>query len=289
MTEWCKKEQCWDYVRALALDLPAELPPEMQSAPGGDAGSTGKPSEPVSHEDLENMDRCRQVDGATWLKIHAWGTRTGLLKSWQAGIAHTLAGYAANSWSHPPSPKQARQGVQILDLAAEHGELEKNHLGSIAGVTQNSQRLAAGNLYSVDHCASSSRRSKELHEPRGEIGIHLTLPENENIPSRGHKLLLVLPIAFDVSSEFFLPEFSARLRHIRVAAVVAMPKAPVDKYHSSSRRKCDIGTAGQVLDVQSVSIAKAMQQAPDRKFGTGVGPADAPLMRGTTFRGHYVC
>jgi hypothetical protein len=105
VTEWCKKEQCWDHVRALALDLPAALPPEIQSADGGVAG---KPSEPVSHEDLENMDRCRQVDGATWLKIHAWGTRTGLLKGWQAGIAHTLAGYAANNWSRAPSSKQAR-------------------------------------------------------------------------------------------------------------------------------------------------------------------------------------
>jgi len=128
VTEWCKKEQCWDHVRALALEFPAVLPREIQSAPDGGTGSAGSPADALSHEDLENIDRCRQVDGATWLSIHGWGSRTGLLKSWQAGIAHTLAGYAANGWSRAPSPKQARQGVQILDLAAEHGELKKGAL-----------------------------------------------------------------------------------------------------------------------------------------------------------------
>jgi hypothetical protein len=65
---------------------------------------------------------------------------------------------------------------------------------------------------------------------------------------------------------------------------VPMPKAPVDEYHLPSRRKCDIGTPGQVLRVQPVSIAKAMQQTPDRQFGTGIDAADAPHQGGTAFR-----
>jgi hypothetical protein len=105
----------------------------MQSSTHGDGASTGKSTDGVSREDLENIDRCRQVDGATWLRIHGWGTRTGLLKSWQAGIAHTLAGYAANNWSRAPSPKQARHGVQILELAAQHGELDRAGLQAEPG------------------------------------------------------------------------------------------------------------------------------------------------------------
>jgi hypothetical protein len=158
----------------------------------------------------------------------------------------------------------------------------------------NSRRIfsvRSPNLCRMNANSTSSRRSKKLHQPSGEIGIgiHLTLPENENIPSGICKLLLVLSIALDIPGELLLPEFSARFGHIRVAAIVAMPKAPVDKYYSPSRRKYNIGTAGQVLRVQPVPIAKAMQQTPDRQFGTGVDATDAPHQSGPAFRGHNVC
>ncbi len=126
ITEWCKKEQCWDHVRSLSLELPEILPAEMQSATDGYGADRGTPAETVSYEDLQNVQRCREIDATTWLSIHAWGTQSGLLERWQAGIAHTLAGYAANRWSRAPSPKQARQAVKILNLAAEHGALEKS-------------------------------------------------------------------------------------------------------------------------------------------------------------------
>ena len=125
VTEWCKKEQCWDGIRALSLSLPAELPAEMQAATDGDGNTHATPAGGISHEDLQSIERCRQVDGETWLKIHAWGTRSGNLERWQSGIAHTLAGYAASGWTRGPSPKQARQAVKILNLAAEHGVLDQ--------------------------------------------------------------------------------------------------------------------------------------------------------------------
>lgn len=122
VTEWCKKEQCWNQIRELSLELPDVLPVEIQGpAPSG--GRAVENGERLSHEDLQNMERCRQIDGSTWLEIHAWGIRTGLLQGWQAGIAHTLAGYAASGWSRGPSAKQARQGVKILALAVEHSGL----------------------------------------------------------------------------------------------------------------------------------------------------------------------
>jgi hypothetical protein len=85
------------------------------------------PAGGISHEDLQSIERCRQIDGPTWLKIHAWGSQTGNLERWQAGIAHMLAGYAANGWTRGPSPKQARHAVKILNFAAlEHGLLESD-------------------------------------------------------------------------------------------------------------------------------------------------------------------
>jgi hypothetical protein len=128
VTEWCKKEQCWETVRALSLPLPATLPVEMHAATDGDGSRWATPAGGISNEDLDSIERVRQVDGPTWLKISAWGSRSGLLQKWQYGIAHTLAGYAAGGWTRGPSPKQARHAVTILNLAAEHGVLEPDRL-----------------------------------------------------------------------------------------------------------------------------------------------------------------
>ncbi len=127
VTEWCKKERCWNDVRELSFSLPTTLPPELrQVRASGDSGA-GKGADAMSREDLEDMERCRRVDGPTWLHVHAWGKRAGVLQSWQAGIAHTLAGYAAADWERPPSPKQARHGARILALAVEHGVLDSDY------------------------------------------------------------------------------------------------------------------------------------------------------------------
>jgi hypothetical protein len=120
VTEWCKKEACWNAITAVTLEIGDPMPEEFSSEVEGGWTETGGT---MSADDYENIERCKKVDGETWLKLHAWGSRTGVLQKWQAGIAHTLASYAANGWSRSPSPKQARQAVKILNLAAEHDVL----------------------------------------------------------------------------------------------------------------------------------------------------------------------
>jgi hypothetical protein len=125
VTEWAKKENCWSALRASDLPLPAKLPPELASLTlaRGERGGALLPaqSENVAPDDYRNIEICKEVDGPIWLRIHAWGKRTGALRSWQIGIAHTLAGYAASGWEHGPSFKQARQGMCIIDIARRSG------------------------------------------------------------------------------------------------------------------------------------------------------------------------
>ena len=71
----------------------------------------------MTPEDLENIAICKRLDGPAWLRIHSWGQQTGSLQKWEYGIAHTLSGYAANSWQQSPSPKQAKHGARIVQLA----------------------------------------------------------------------------------------------------------------------------------------------------------------------------
>ena len=120
VTEWAKKDDCWIEIRALDLAIPNELPDELRTGMTP-SGRRYNAEEDLSPQDLENTARCKKVDGATWLKIHAWGLASGELKKWQYGIAHTLSSYAAAGWSRSPSPKQAKQAVKILELAQAHG------------------------------------------------------------------------------------------------------------------------------------------------------------------------
>jgi hypothetical protein len=58
-----------------------------------------------------------QVSAEAWFQVSDWGRKTGNLKAWQSGIAHTLSGYASGGWEKVPSAKQANQAVKILELA----------------------------------------------------------------------------------------------------------------------------------------------------------------------------
>ena len=119
VTEWCKKEDCWKSIRNMTLPLSDPIPLELKGHTEP-SGRRGRRATPLTPADYENIAECKRLNGDQWLKIHAWGVRTGLLAKWQCGIAQTLAGYAANVWDREPSHKQARQGVAILEVAKQH-------------------------------------------------------------------------------------------------------------------------------------------------------------------------
>jgi hypothetical protein len=133
VTEWCKKEACWQHLRALGLELGAELPPEFGAvaAPKTDPGR--QMDGPANAAYLSIVDRCKRIEGETWLKIAAWGASTSQLQEWQSGIAHTLAGYAATGWKRSPSPKQAKHAIKILEIAAEYEVISPSVLKSAGG------------------------------------------------------------------------------------------------------------------------------------------------------------
>jgi hypothetical protein len=126
VTEWCKKEDCWRVIQGLKLSVPAGLEKEMKGTQP--LPTVGRPSarrsEVLATEDRENIARVMNVDAVTWLKIHDWGKRTGLLKDWQYGIALTLCNYAADDWGKVPSAKQAKHGVEILEIASPNMNAE---------------------------------------------------------------------------------------------------------------------------------------------------------------------
>ena len=123
VTEWCKAEDCWRHMQTVNVSVSSRLEEEL---------SEGQPLPTVgdmrqrrgvglSAEDRENIARVMQVKPEDWLHLIGWGSRSQKLRGWQIGIATTLAGYAAASWTKVPSQKQAKRGREILRVAEEHG------------------------------------------------------------------------------------------------------------------------------------------------------------------------
>lgn len=112
-TEWFKSELCWKNLRDVAKDWTI---PESVKAELTIVGGTGRL---ISHTVENHIAKCLEVSAETWFKIQMWGSETGRLLDWQCGIANTLAGYAAAGWKRKPSEKQAKRGVEILELAEE--------------------------------------------------------------------------------------------------------------------------------------------------------------------------
>jgi hypothetical protein len=119
--EWCKKEECWKAIRPKSLALPDELPCEIHGAGGNGRGEKAVSPSNLSPAELDAIHRCQGIGAQQWIAISQWGSESGILQDWQCGIAGTLGTYAARDWARAPSAKQARHGVEILNLAEQEG------------------------------------------------------------------------------------------------------------------------------------------------------------------------
>ncbi len=121
-TEWAKKEACWEAFKTVLPALPELLPPELVQqggtvAPAGHIGSAGSA---LTNDDLMLISRARKIAATEWLEIANWGKRDR--RTYRlAGIASTLAEYAADGWSRSPSVKQAKWGLELARMHEEAG------------------------------------------------------------------------------------------------------------------------------------------------------------------------
>ncbi|MGC1301959.1 MAG: AIPR family protein [Caulobacteraceae bacterium] len=116
VTEFSKKEECWERIRMLALARPASSTPEMRDS---QALSNATLAAPISQTNM--IDRCMALNGTAWAAVVAWATGSATVTEFDKKVAHTLLGYAMNDWQHRPSERQAPIGVRVLDLAERAG------------------------------------------------------------------------------------------------------------------------------------------------------------------------
>lgn len=116
VTEWCKKDEGWNYIKVLDLGITGDMPPEIISEA---ADVDEAPPHLVNGEDLVGL--CCRLDGAAWARVIAWGAENGRIAKFDQRVAHTLAGYALQGWQKRPSLKQAAIGARVLRTAEHAG------------------------------------------------------------------------------------------------------------------------------------------------------------------------
>lgn len=123
VTEWCKKEGCWDRIQSLSLPAASALTPELIEAHADD--------EPVTATTLAGAQDgpngadpvvlCCSLDGAAWARVIAWAAAPGCVADFDRQVAHTVSGLALRGWQQRPSPKQAVRGARVIDAARRAG------------------------------------------------------------------------------------------------------------------------------------------------------------------------
>lgn len=116
VTEWAKRQACWDRLSALRIPLPTGLGARTK----GSRRTTGEASiDSPSREEAELIRRVADVEADVWQSLYHWAWETDNLEAWQRGIARTLAAYKRSR--REPTRKQATQAAKILDEAARLG------------------------------------------------------------------------------------------------------------------------------------------------------------------------
>jgi hypothetical protein len=108
VTEWAKREQCWNMVRAIPLDLPSALLDELVS---GDEVRSIKSTARIQ----QRIDDGIQVQAAVlavprdeWLAIQRFAHQHGLLSPMEAGILDVV--------TRPNGIPSERQAARLMDL-----------------------------------------------------------------------------------------------------------------------------------------------------------------------------
>jgi len=116
VTEWCKKEACWERFRDTPIEIPANVDAGLLSRENArTSGSASVLEEQTDAGESELVDRVAEVPAQTWFDIAAWAKDTQTLQAWQRSLAFSLGKLAGSG--RKPSRKQALHGEKIIEEA----------------------------------------------------------------------------------------------------------------------------------------------------------------------------
>lgn len=122
VSEWCKKEKCWQTIREYNYDLSAALTKELISVSKPSASSAPVPTNSINDltdEELELIKEVTQIPAETWFALSRWAKETGNFMPWQRSLLFSVGSIVGRG--QKPSIKQANHAMKAYNSAFEKG------------------------------------------------------------------------------------------------------------------------------------------------------------------------
>lgn len=119
ITEWCKKETCWERFREMNLDLPTGVDAGLLTRERAARASEHTLEEQASADEAAVIAKVGAIPAETWFGLAAWAKDTQTLMPWQRSLSFSLGRLAGAG--KVPSRKQAMHGQKILEEARSLG------------------------------------------------------------------------------------------------------------------------------------------------------------------------
>jgi len=114
ITEWAKREECWQLMRAAPHTIDSTLAAELVSRASAASDDVGD-----APQRDEMATRVAAIGGDGWTALANWARETGSLEAWQRKLSSDIARRLLSG--RPPTAKQSQWASPILDEATELG------------------------------------------------------------------------------------------------------------------------------------------------------------------------
>ncbi|MGN0386923.1 MAG: AIPR family protein [Lachnospiraceae bacterium] len=120
ISEWCKKEKCWDTVKDIEYSLSAAFETELVTVGYTTEKTTATSSIDSLTEDEQLMiDQAAEVSAETWFALSKWAKETGNFQPWLRSMLFSVGSIVSRG--KKPSIKQSKHALKALSDAQKKG------------------------------------------------------------------------------------------------------------------------------------------------------------------------
>ena len=121
VSEWCKKEKCWQAVQSYVYDISDDMQKELVSVARTSKSTTAPMSSISSLSDEEKalIDKVAEVPAETWFALSRWAKETKNFLPWQRSLLFSVGSIVGRE--QKPSIKQATHAMKAYEEALKKG------------------------------------------------------------------------------------------------------------------------------------------------------------------------
>ena len=121
ISEWCKKEKCWQVIRDHEYELSDALQKELVSVarPFINTPSVTSSIDSLTEEEQALIDKAAVIPAETWFALSRWAKETKNFLPWQRSLLFSVGSLVGRG--QKPSIKQATHAMKVYKAAFEKG------------------------------------------------------------------------------------------------------------------------------------------------------------------------